>query len=141
MYLEHTTRAGGTFPSLKYKPAVLSETLSWCFSSFSTLVFFTNTQLQIQVKTSAASFEVGSQGSTSYMPCCFVSQGFQLGTVALVAWNNLLPLLSRFMTTGFSELCVSSSTIVSLHNWRVESYVSSTVCMPAALPCGTPAVL
>lgn len=75
------------------------------------------------------------------MPCCFVSQDIQLGTLAPVAWNNLLPLHSHFMTIGFSELCVSSSTIVSLHNWHVESYSSSTVHIPAALPCGTPVVL
>lgn len=65
VYLAHTSTAGGTFPSLKYKPTVLSETLSQCSSGFSTLVFFTKTQLLIQVKTAAASFAVISKGCPS----------------------------------------------------------------------------
>jgi len=66
----------------------------------------------------------------------------------LSAWDSgsccmeqLLPLLSHFMSIGFSELCVLSSMIVPLHNRHVESYFSSRVHIPAARPCDTPVVL
>lgn len=74
-------------------------------------------------------------------PAALFPGAFSLGWWLLVAWNDILPLLSHCATTGFSELCVSSSTIVPLHNRRAESYISSTVRIPAALPCGTPVVL
>lgn len=41
VYLAHTSAAGGTYPSLQYNPAVISETQ--CSSGLSTLVFFTKT--------------------------------------------------------------------------------------------------
>lgn len=78
VYLEHIPTAEDAFPSVKHKPAVLSETLSWCFSSFSTLIFFTNMQLQIQVKTKLLHLQSGlKEGLTC--PVALFPRAFSLG--------------------------------------------------------------
>lgn len=87
-----------------------------------------------------ASFTVRSQGST-YMPCCFFSQGFQLRSVAPTAWKNVLPLVPILWPLDLVSSVSPAPWFVSLHNWHVDSCFRSMVTIPAALPSGTPVVL